>query len=109
MLSSLSSFCIRLEMDSGRVSDDCDISRAFCAEPRIRSRLKLAWRLVLVAVEHFGGPAPFVAVMAGVGISMEKVPLPGMENGLAVFAAVVTVPVAEWGELPVDDGDILSS
>lgn len=109
MPSSLSSFCVRLETDSGRFSEDCDASRAFCAEPMIRSRLKLAWRWVLTAVGDLIVRVPLVAGMAGVDMSIEKVALLGAGKGLAVLAIVVVVAVAEWGESPVDDGDMLPS
>lgn len=41
---------------------------------------------------------------------MEKLSLPDAANGLTELAAVtVEVVVAEWGESPVDDGDMLLS
>jgi hypothetical protein len=76
----------------------------------IRSRLKLGWRWVLIAVGDLRARVPLVAAgMAGVDMSIEKVALLGAGNGLAVLAIVVVVAVAEWGESPVDDGDMLPS
>lgn len=42
-------------------------------------------------------------------MSIEKVALLGAGKGLAVLAIVVVVAVVEWGESPVDDGDMLPS
>lgn len=108
--SSLPSFCMLI--DSRRFSEDCDMLRAFWAEPRIPSRLKLAWRWVLREVGDLRGdfmePLPLVAIAFkdGVGISMEKFSLLGTANGLTVV--VVVLVVVERGESPVDEGDMLA-
>lgn len=55
-------------------------------------------------------PLPFVAERAEGGISMEKFSLLPVGNGLTELAAVaVEVVVAELGDAPVDDGDMLLS
>lgn len=83
--------------------------RAFCADPRIPSRLKL-WRCDLSAVgdlrADLGVPLPLVAARAEAGISTEKLSLLGGRKGLAAAAVVVAVAVTEWGESPVDEGDM---
>lgn len=91
--------------------------RAFCAEPRIPSRLKLAWRWALRVVGDFradlGVLLPFVAGRAAAGMSTEKVSLLGAgKEGLTALAApaavvVVAASESEWGESPVDEGDIV--
>lgn len=82
------------------------------------SRLKLAGRWVFKVVGDLRADLiellPFVAVRAGGGISMEKFSLLLLEpvNGLTELAAVTVeadVVVAEWGESPVEDGDMLLS
>lgn len=99
-------------IDSRRLSEDCDMSRAFWADPRIPSRLKLAWRWLLRAVGDLSGdftePFPFVAIALrdGVGISIEKFSLLGTANGLTVVAVILVV--VERGESPVDEGDMLA-
>lgn len=84
--------------------------RAFCADPRMPSRLKLAWRWALRTVGDLRGdfrePLPFVAWRYGGGMSTEKFSLLGTGKGLTKVAVVVVV--AERGESPVDEGDILA-
>lgn len=84
--------------------------RAFCADPKIPSRLKLVWRCVLSDAGDLrvdlDEPLPFVAARAEAGMSAVKLSLLGGMKGLTTLAAVVVVAVAEWGESPVDEGDI---
>lgn len=83
--------------------------RAFCADPNIPSRLKL-WRCDLSAVgdlrADLGVPLPLVAARVEAGMSTEKLSLLGGRKGLTAAAVVVAVTVTEWGESPVDEGDI---
>lgn len=56
-------------------------------------------------------PLPLIAVMEGAGMSIEKVSRLGMAKDLTAVAVVVVVvvvvvAVAEWGESPVDEGDM---
>lgn len=82
--------------------------RAFCADPRIPSRLKL-WRCDLSAAGDLRVDldTPFPLVAARAGMSTEKLSLLGGRKGLTAAAVVVAVAVDEWGESPVDDGDIV--
>lgn len=84
--------------------------RAFCADPKMPSREKLVWRWLFRADGDFRAglaePLPFVVMRAEVGISIENLSLLGTGNGLTELAAVIVV-VAEWGESPVDRGDML--
>jgi hypothetical protein len=89
-------------MLSGRISDDCDKFRAFCAAPSIPSLLKLGVRWVLRAVGDLRELAPFVrAANEGDGTSMLKESLECIGNCLEGF------PFAEPGESPVEDGDMM--
>jgi len=89
---------------SGRLSEDWDRLRAFCAAPSMPSRLKLAVRCVFSADGDLSGCWPLVVGMPGTGISILKVSLDGTPGkGLAIVA------VAEPGESPVDDGDMVLS
>jgi hypothetical protein len=115
MPSSLGGLWAAAEEFSGRLSDDCDRSRAFWAEPRMPSRLKLG---VLADLSDVGDLMAFMPLAPlaepsswGEGISMEKSRV-GMENCLMRLALMVlvivadTVPVDEWGESPFEDGDM---
>lgn len=111
MPSSLGAFCRPLGTFSGRFSDDCERFRAFWADPRIPSLLKLGVRADFSDSGDFNVLMPFVvAVSCGEGISIENVlSLVGSGNGRFGGADVVTtaVPAAECGESPVDDGDMV--
>lgn len=51
--------------------------------------------------------APFVAASCGDGISIEKLSRLGRGKGLAGCDVAVIAPAPEWGESPVEDGDIV--
>lgn len=110
ILSSLVDFGIPFETESGLLSDDWDRFRAFWAEPRMPSRLKLGVRAAAAALSELGDFSVFAplapAVSWGEGISTEKSRF-GSGNCLAMEALVVMVAVAECGESPLDDGDML--
>ena len=110
ILSSLVDFGIPFETESGLLSDDWDRFRAFWAEPRMPSRLKLGVRAAAAALSEFGDFSEFAplgpAASWGEGMSTEKSRL-GSGNCLAMVALVVMVAVAECGESPLDDGDML--
>jgi hypothetical protein len=109
MLSSLVDFGIPFGIASGLLSDDWERFRAFWADPRMPSRLKLGVRAALSEFGDFSVFAPFGAAASwGEGISTEKSRL-GSGNCLATLAAadVVMVAVAECGESPLEDGDML--
>lgn len=99
-----------LETVSGRLSDDCERFRAFWADPRMPSRLKLGFRADLRAVGDFNELTPLVEVASwgkGEGISIEKsrVGIGYCLTALALAPTVaVIVPVPEWGESPFEDG-----
>lgn len=112
MLSSLADFGIPFGMVSGLLSDDCDKFRAFCAEPSMPSRLKFGVRAAAAALSEFGDFSRFPlepAASWGEGISTVKSPRFGSGNCLTTLALadVVMVAVAEWGESPFEDGDML--
>lgn len=91
------------DMMSGRVSDVCDKFRAFWAAPRMPSLLKLAARCLIVAGDFIVFTEPLLAEESGAPCrSMLKLPWVGREN-LPTVAAVV----ADRGESPVDDGDMV--
>ncbi len=107
--SSADIFMLPLRAVSNRCSEDCERFRAFCAEPRIPSRLKLGVRADLIEVGDLSGFVPLVAVFnMGEGISMEK-SLGGTTKGRVtlVEAAEARIPDAERGESPFDEGDML--
>jgi hypothetical protein len=97
ILSSLADFGIPFETESGLLSDDWDRFRAFWAEPRIPSRLKLGVRAA-AALSELGDFSVFAplepAASWGEGISTEKSRF-GSGNCLAMVALVVMVAVAE--------------
>jgi len=98
-----------LETCSGRFSDDCERLRAFWADPRIPSRLKLGVRADFKEVGDFSECTPLVeATSWGEGISIVKSRF-GRGNCLTtlLLAAPVMVPT-ERGESPLDDGDMPS-
>lgn len=106
MLSSLVDFGIPFARLSGRLSDDCDKLRAFWAEPRIPSRLKLGARPDLSEFGDFIEVAPLApAPIWGEGISTEKSRF-GSGNCLTAAGPAddVMVAVTECGESPLDDG-----
>lgn len=104
MPSSLETLCIPFDTLSGRFSDDWERFRAFWAEPKMPSRLKLEVLWDLIEVGDFSPLVPLAAAAScGEGISMVKLSLLGMGNGRG---ADVTVAVADRGESPVEDGDI---
>jgi hypothetical protein len=111
MLSSLVDLGMPFARVSGLLSDDCDRLRVFCAEPRMPSRLKLGVLADLSEPGDFRVPVPLAPVAScGEGISTEKSRL-GSGNCLATAAAladVVMVAVAECGESPLDEGDMLN-
>lgn len=89
---------------SSRESDVCERFRAFWAAFRIPSLLKLAARCFMVAgdLRVSGFPEPFATeAMPTPGMSMVKLAWVGMEYLGAVAA------VADLGESPVDDGDMV--
>ena len=89
-------------MTSGRVSDVCDRFRAFWAAPRMPSLLKLVARCLMVAGDFIVFTEPLVAEASGApGRSMLKLPCVGRVNLPAVAV------VADRGESPVDDGDMI--
>lgn len=91
------------DMMSGRVSDVCERFRALWAAPRMPSLLKLAARCLMAAGELMVFTEPFVAEASGApDMSMLKLPWVGRGN-LPAVAAVV----ADRGESPVDDGDMI--
>lgn len=100
-----------LETVSGRFSEDCERFRAFWADPRMPSRLKLGVRADLrAAVGDFNELTPLVEVASwgkGEGISIEKSRV-GRGYCLTALAlaptVAVIVPAPEWGESPFDDG-----
>jgi hypothetical protein len=103
MVSSLDTFVKPPLMNcSGRVSDDCDECRAFWAEPRIPSRLKLVLCALLPDGDLSMGPLGF-ALSWGEGISIEKLSLVATGNVLPPLVAAST----EMGESPVEEGDML--
>jgi hypothetical protein len=107
---SLCDFGMPLVAFSGLFSAVCERLRAFCAEPRMPSRLKLGVRADLSDVGDFNVLAPLVAAPSwGDGISTEKSRF-GNGNGLttAALVAPVMVAVAECGESPFEDGDMLN-
>lgn len=90
---------------SGRLSDDWERLRAFCADPKMPSLLKLGALPAFIDVGDFSTLVPFAPFICCGGISMENA------SGLGIWYLVgcdvpVVVP-AECGESPVDDGDIL--
>ena len=109
-LSSLVDFGIPFETLSGRLSDDWDRLRAFWAEPRMPSRLKLGVRAAALSeLGDFNELAPLEPEVSwGEGISTEKSRF-GRGNCLEMLALaeVVMVAVAECGESPLEDGDML--
>lgn len=98
---------------SGRLSDDCERFRAFWADPRIPSRLKLGVRADLRVDGDLIEFAPLVEGASwGEGISIVKSRvgrgycLTALALALAACAPTI-VPAIERGESPLDDGDIL--
>lgn len=118
MLSSLTDLGMPFKTDSGRLSEDCDKFRAFCADPRIPSRLKFGARpaaaaATAAAFNEFGDLsvlAPLGAVgSCGGGISTVKSRLGiGYCRTTVALVAVVMVAVTECGESPLEDGDMLN-
>lgn len=91
------------DMMSGRVSEVWDRLRALWAAPRMPSLLKLAARCLRAAGDLMAFREPLVAEARGApDRSMLKLPWVGRGN-LPAVAAVV----ADRGESPVDDGDMI--
>lgn len=105
--SSLCPFCIPFESVSGRLSDDCDRFRAFWAEPRIPSLLKLCALADFSDVGDFSAFPPFIAFNCGDGISIENPSLLGRGYRAAGCDVAVIPPAPECGESLVEDGVIL--
>ena len=101
---------ISLEMLSCRLSEDCDKSLAFWADPRMPSLLKLGARTDLSDEGDLSACTPLLeaTICWGGGISMVKSRF-GTGNCLTILAWMpppVMVPT-ESGESPLDDGDML--
>lgn len=98
-------------MASGLLSDDCDRFRAFWADPRMPSRLKLGVRAALSELGDLSELGPLEPPVSwGEGISTEKSRFgSGNCRTMVALAEVVMVAVAECGESPLDDGDMLAA
>jgi hypothetical protein len=101
-------FCIPLLSVSGRLSDDCERFRAFCAEPRIPSLLKLAVLEDLSDVGDFSALGPFAEFSCGDGISMEKPSRLCRGYRTVGCEVAATPPAPEWVDSPVEEGDMFS-
>lgn len=71
---------------SGRASEDWDRFRAFCAEPRIPSRLKPVVFWILAEVGDLRAE-PLMGLSCGEGTSIEKLSLVGRGYGRLVLLA----------------------
>lgn len=103
IFSSLDTFCSSMVICSGRASEDWDIFRAFCADPRIPSLLKFVVRAAFAELGDLRLEPLVLAPTDSGGISTVKLSLFGKGN----TRPELLVPPMDRGESPVDDGDIL--
>jgi hypothetical protein len=116
MLSSLVDLGMPFEIESGLLSDDCDKFRAFWADPSMPSRLKVGVRAAAAAaaaLSELGDLSKLAplepAASWGEGISTVKSRFgSGYCLTMVALADVVMVAVAESGESPLEDGDMLN-
>lgn len=98
-------------------SDDCDRLRAFWAEPRMPSRVKFGVRPAVAAALSEVGDLIVLAPLApaesccGDGISTVKSRFGSggycLTTEAGAAAGVVMVAVTEWGESPLEEGDMV--